>query len=233
MNGDPAMLKCPNDDSQTAYLHSLLIAIALGNLCALMACNHQPPKTVVASPQSSLSGEATFTALPDPASAQRELPKNQIYQPPRRKGTLSTPAYPPAALATRFGAATVAVRIVIGEEGKVTGITNSPLLASTPGPFAAEFRAATEEAIRSWAFEPAEVQTLEDGKDLDGDGKPDYQVVVAREKIPVYFDLRFDFNIVGKEGRVQTSGATFSRDQPPGGPKGKEKPTKKKSKKSS
>src|SRR5439155_23720825 len=137
-------------------------------------CKHRPPVTIVSPPPLS-RGEASFEVLTDPNAPKLELEKNQFYQRPVAKGRLAMPVYPQNALDEKFGTATIVVRIIIGVEGNVTDIYDSPLTSSTAGPFMGDFRSAVEEAIRSWAFEPAEIQQFEDGKDLNGDGKPDYQ----------------------------------------------------------
>jgi hypothetical protein len=201
----------------------LLICIAIGGASGLIACKRQSSKIIVANSSKDSGGEATFTTLVDSASGRRALPKNQSYQWPRAKGALTMPIYPEAALKNKFGAAKVAVRIVVGVEGKVTEISDSPLMTSSQGPFASEFRAATEEAIRNWSFEPAEIHTLEDGKDLDGDGKPDYKTIIATQKVPVYFDLHFNFNIIEKDGQIKQTVTTSSSKKPDGASKVKEK----------
>ncbi|HEY2930160.1 MAG TPA: hypothetical protein VGK99_00310 [Acidobacteriota bacterium] len=150
----------------------------------------------------------------------------------RTKGELGIPVYPADALKSKISESTVAVRILISTDGKVTEISDSPLMASSTGPFAGEFRAATEEAIKTWLFEPAEIQTLEDGKDLDGDGKPDYRIVVATQKIPIYRDLHFDFKVVVSEGKVRATVTTSSFQGQQAGSKEKEKERNKDPKKS-
>ena len=65
-----------------------------------------------------------------------------------------------------------------------------------------EFRAAAEAAVRRWVFEPARIDTVKDGVDLDGDGRPDYKALVAARRIPVFLDVRFDFRVEDGHGHV-------------------------------
>ena len=58
----------------------------------------------------------------------------------------------------------------------------------------------------SWKFVPAQWQWLEDGKDLNGDGAPDFRRVVKAEAVAVYLDVRFDFKIVAGKGEVRKTG---------------------------
>ncbi len=112
------------------------------------------------------------------------------------------PEYPLRALEGGAGASSVFVRIVIDEKGKVAEVLDSAKGTSTPGPYATEFRSAVEEAVRGWSFQPGVIWRFRDGNDLDGDGKPDYRVTEGREFVSVYYDLRFDFEIVDGKGVV-------------------------------
>jgi hypothetical protein len=132
-----------------------------------------------------------------------DLPEDQDLQPPRPEGDLTLPDYPVAALDGRARESTVYLRFVIGKNGEVTKIRDIPDTVSTEGPFAADFRVAAENAVRTWKFVPAQWQWLEDGKDLNGDGSPDFRRVVKSQPIAVYLDVRFDFRIVAGKGEVR------------------------------
>ena len=69
-----------------------------------------------------------------------------------------------------------------------------------------EFRDATLRALRHWRFTPGWTGQVEE-KDLDGDGTPDYRRMTRLDFVPVFYDVRFDFAIVGGEGTVTTSAA--------------------------
>ncbi len=150
----------------------------------------------------SVRGKASFTIIPDPGPAP-ELPKDREFVRPQAIGQLATPVYPEAALAAKFGRTSVVVRIVIGTEGAVTEIGESPNGVPTAGLYAREFRAAVEDAVHKWKFEPAALRQFEDGADLNGDGKPDFKRLVWSQVVPVYIDVRFDFEIVNGKGQVK------------------------------
>jgi len=45
---------------------------------------------------------------------------------------------------------------------------------------------------------------MRDGPDLDGDGKPDYDIVSARKVLKAFFDIAFRFEIVNGKPVVRT-----------------------------
>jgi hypothetical protein len=47
----------------------------------------------------------------------------------------------------------------------------------------------------------------QEGADVDGDGKSDSRMRAESIPVPVFYDVRFDFAIVGGEGTVTTSAA--------------------------
>lgn len=181
----------------------LLIIIIF--ILLLIACKQPSPKLTIIPPSQPLRGETSFKILTDPNAPKQQLQENQFYQRPKAKGELAIPIYPQQALDSKTGEVSVAVRIVIDEEGKVSKITESPVIASTPSIYLKDFQQAVEAAMQKWVFEAAEIQQFEDGKDLDGDGKPDYKRLISSEKIAVYLDLRFDFTIVAGRGQVSTT----------------------------
>ena len=95
------------------------------------------------------------------------------------------------------------VRIVIDTHGNVSEVSDSPLGTSDDGPHAAEFRAAVDAAVRTWRFTPGALLKVEPGHDLDGDGKSDYTVATAIDVVPVYYDVRFTFEVVEGKGVVK------------------------------
>ncbi len=162
----------------------------------------QPP---AATTQPAARGLTSFKILTENTTGSRvDDSKYQEVSPPRPIGELELPDYPEKALKTRFGSVVVAVRVSLDATGLVAEIKDSPAGVSTGGRFAAEFRSAVEEAVRQWKFQPAEYRQYEDGKDMNGDGRPDYMILISAKPVPVYFDVRFDFSIVRGEGRVQT-----------------------------
>lgn len=174
----------------------------VGLLAAMLAgCVREPPP--LRAPQADApTGEVIFRALADiSAPRPRDTSTEEVLPPVAMPGNLS-PTYPPRPLAAGHGPATVVVRVIIDATGRVEQVMDSPLMESTAGPFSGDFRSAVEGAIRDWEFVPAQWRQLREGKDLDGDGVPDYRTVVRSEAIPVYLDLRFDFRVVDGKGIV-------------------------------
>lgn len=159
----------------------------------------------LASAPQPVRGASSLEFLSDPANPARKLPPNVQLHAPLPLANLEVPEYPPRPLEARAGAATVGVRFVVNIEGKVVDITRSPLVPSSAGPYEDDFRAAAEAAVRGWNFRPAWVAEFEDGPDRDGDGKADYRVATSIENVPVYLDVRIDFEIVEGKGRVRVA----------------------------
>ena len=60
-----------------------------------------------------------------------------------------------------------------------------------------------------WKVFPAEIRKMKGGPDLDGDGKPDYQIVTGRKILKAFFDIAFRFEMV--------DGKPLVRSEPPRG----------------
>ena len=109
-------------------------------------------------------------------------------------GTQRAPAYPKNALAKRAGDALVGVELTVDIDGRVASVAPSLATLSTPGPFAAEFRDAVEDAVRQWRFRPAEIRHLELIKAAGGD----YLRLASVEKVEWKFDVQFTFTAAGE-----------------------------------
>lgn len=181
-----------------------LAGLAAAVLLLLHGCANRPAASRGPASPDPLRGATNATLLPDPAARGAELDENEEYRPPAPRGKNLLPRYPEEALAARCGDGVVGLRIVIGTEGDVIDVGDSPLADSTGGGCGAEFRASAASAVRAWRFWPAEKRRLEPGEDYDKDGTPDYEKVLETTPLPVYLDIRFDFEVVGGEGRVRT-----------------------------
>ncbi|WP_438482910.1 hypothetical protein [Oleiharenicola lentus] len=148
------------------------------------------------------SSVVKFIAPPDPiatnevvgASIPSLAPAIQ-YRDATPIGELANPVFPPAALKAFAGWAAVGLRIIVDESGSVSSIEPSILTLSTPGPFAAEFRRAAEDAIKQWKFKPAETRYLEQASARDG---TTWMRVVRTERMERVFDVSFTFNESGR-----------------------------------
>jgi hypothetical protein len=155
-------------------------------------------------------GDVKVQFLPDPARVAPNLLEGEEFVPPHPIVT-PLPLYPAGHTEPR--PVVVVLRFVVGKTGVVEEVEDSPLrdpgeagagaVGSDAGGSDGAFRAAAEDALRSWRFVPAAIQTVKPGADLDHDSKPDYTVLVASTRVPVYLDVRFTFEMVAGEGRVR------------------------------
>ena len=155
--------------------------------------------------------EAQFIA--DPARIAPALRDDQDFMPPHPIVT-HLPQYPPGH-EDAVGPVVVVLRFVVGNDGAVVKVRDSPLRDpggpsggggdGHTGGVAADpaFREAAVDAVLSWLFVPAAIRTVKPGPDLDHDSKADYTVLVESERMPVYLDVRFTFEIIEGEGRVR------------------------------
>lgn len=153
-------------------------------------------------------GQSAYRFLPDPSAKLPEWTAEQgdFQRPIPETGRQPLPEYPERALEEGVGDAWVTVRILIGLDGTLTAVTDSPLEASSAGPHAAAFRQSVERALRRWRFHPGYFARRGASIDADGDGTPDASLVEGWTQVPVYYDLRFDFRIVDGTGQVTTTG---------------------------
>jgi len=139
--------------------------------------------------------------VPDPARIAPDLLEGQEFVQPHPIVT-HLPEYPPAR-GNQRGPVVVVLRFVVEADGAVRDVRDSPLADSGGAAVDPAFRAAAEDAVLGWLFVPAAIKTVEPGPDLDHDSKPDYTVLVDSNRIPVYLDVRFTFEMVDGERRVR------------------------------
>lgn len=175
----------------------LLVAVVL-------ACARHHIQPLPAPEGPSASGRVGFQFIANPTAGVAQV-EHQEFVTPTPQRALTPPEYPAGPLLANAPHYSVAIRIVIDTDGHVTSVVDSPLQASTAGPFASDFRAAVESAVHRWRFQPGHIDQLEEGDDVDGDGKPDYVRVVKRDPVSVFYDVRFDFEIVAGRARVMSS----------------------------
>jgi len=176
----------------------MLLCLVACTACASTEDRGKAPQAA----ESQRHGEVAFHFLPDPGRVAPRIGDNQVFRPPVPLET-PLPQFPPGDEARAGAPVTVVVRIVVGEEGTVTQVIDSPLAASGGGGTDATFRAAVEAAVRGWTFVPAAICTLAPGEDLDHDAKPDYTILVDSTHVPAYLDVGFRFELVEGTGRVR------------------------------
>jgi hypothetical protein len=171
-------------------------------LCLYSGCSrHAAVKPSVSSLPADMQGIASFKILT--STPEEQTTNGSTYLEvisPTPIGELKPPAYPENALKARLGPALILARVHLDSAGKVVEIADSPIGTQTQTRFIQEFRTEIDKAVRQWRFMPAELQECERGKDLNGDGKPDYVVVISIKQIPVFFDIQFSFSIVREAG---------------------------------
>jgi len=172
----------------------------------LAGCTSRKPLQVIPpSAPPPAAGKTSYSYIFDPANPALGLPADVQFVRPMATETAALPTYPESALAARDKAHREVVRIVIDDHGSVGQVLDSPMEPSDGGPFAADYRRAVDAAVRTWRFQPGELRHVKDGNDLDGDGKPDYKVMTSAERVAVYYDIRFMFEIVNGKGEVRTT----------------------------
>ncbi len=154
----------------------------------------------------SREGVVSFEQIRDPSARPPEADVGQEYRRPVLEEGFKLPAYPPEALSANAPPAEVAVRLVVATDGSVASVTPSPLVAPPESEWEDLFYRVVRDAVASWRYEPCELRELEDGPDLDGDGSPDYRLVVASTPVQVYLDVMFRFEIVAGTGQVSMGG---------------------------
>jgi len=176
-------------------------------LVALLSTSCAPkiPVAPIEPPPPSLEGKAIYKYIFDPANPALGLPEDVQFHQPWPVETATLPKYPERALAVHDGPHREIVRIVVDTHGNVGQVLDSPMGRSDGGPFAADYRRAVDEAVRTWRYQPGVLRHVADGADKDGDGKPDYKIMTSSDPIAVYYDLRFTFEIVDGKGVVKTS----------------------------
>jgi hypothetical protein len=154
-----------------------LIRNSVAGLLLLASCaSKHPAMPLAAPPPAGPEGKAAYSFVFDPANP---------------------------ALAAGDGPHRELVRVIIDDHGHVAHVADSPLGSSDGGPHASDFRKAVEDAVHAWQFTPGVLRRVEPGHDLDGDGKPDYAVTTSYDLIPVYYDVKFTFEIVRGQGVVR------------------------------
>ena len=195
-------------------LGSGCLATALAILVAAGCASPPRPAPAAAAPAATPRtappprlGQSAYRFLPDPSAKVPEWTADEgdFQKPIPVRGRQPLPEYPEQALEDGVGDAWVTVRILIGLDGTLTAVTDSPLESSYEGPHARAFRQSVERALRRWQFEPGYFSKRGASIDADGDGAPDATRIDSLTRVPVYYDIRFDFRIVDGAGQVTST----------------------------
>lgn len=148
------------------------------------------------------SGVVSAKVLDDPHPPDIQLGPGEEF----RAAALAqgdAPQYPPHLIDKRLPPHVVAIRIVFDESGRLIEIAKSPLAPSTEDAYAPDFEAAVTRAVGTWRCWPARIRKFRDAVDSDGDGKPDYRILVDEKVLKTRFDLAFSFDIVNGQPVVK------------------------------
>lgn len=166
-------------------------------LCLVTSCSTQqriPIQNRVAI--SPASGAVSGKLVPDPNAPEVLLGPDEEFVKPRLRPENRPPAYPPELIPLHLPPHTIGVRLTFSESGRVIDAVPSPLVPSTDDSCKPAFLAAVTEAVREWKCQPPAIRKFRPGPDTDGDGKPDYQILVAQRVLKTFFDLSFSFEVV-------------------------------------
>jgi len=185
----------------------LALIVAPLTVLVLLSCGpKKPPESPPPAPPAPAppGGKTSYAFVFDPSNPALKLDSDMRFMRPSPRGALALPLYPDDALRAGDGPHHEIVRVVIDDQGDVASVGDSPLGTSDGGLYATSFRKAVDDAVHSWHFMPGVLSRVAPGNDLDGDGKADYVVTTAHEVVPVYYDVKFTFEIVDGRGIVRS-----------------------------
>ena len=181
--------------------------VLLGSCCAWRVPPAPPalPKSDAEAADDTDSGRGAVAArfLDNSRLSIDPAPPNVDIVSARPLEDLKLPGYPPRALAAGAAPSTVAVRLWVDRRGRVSRITPSPIAESSPGPFAPDFLAAVMAAVQEWEFASATRRRFEWYEVEKNEQSIPYKRVVAEEAITTFYDVGFEFRIVGGRGEVR------------------------------
>lgn len=154
--------------------------------------------------QASRAGVVGFEYAAELRPTLPKLEEGQEYRAAYALPENPLPVYPTRLLELGLPLQEVVVRVVIGSDGAVVRIEDSPVPSRVEPRYASDFGEAVRSAVREWRFEPAFIRTFAPGPDYDGDGKSDFPVLSGSEQLTSYHDLRFAFEI--RDGRGVVNG---------------------------
>jgi Gram-negative bacterial TonB protein C-terminal len=179
---------------QPSASRRFVAVLACAVICTLHAgCQHRRSRQTP-------EGNASFRFIEPPPPPQLKgsvtldvAQTGEISLPAEAIPPLAVPVYPAAALRTRSFGTSVSVHVVVDAKGRVAEVTPSRFGFTMPSPYAQEFFAAVERAVRQWKFKPAEIQFTEPAV-REG---VEVRTLTRREPIEATFDVTFLFTSTG------------------------------------
>jgi hypothetical protein len=162
------------------------------------------PQPIAPAPKPESHASVTAKLIADPNAPTVTLPPGEVYVQPQVMHGNPMPQYPAELIPLKLAQHVVVVRITSNEQSRVEDVQPSPLGGSTDDQFRGAFETAVTEAVTRWKVYPAEIRKMKRGPDTDNDGKPDYDIVMARKLLKAFFDIAFRFEIVDGKPVVRT-----------------------------
>src|SRR5712672_3596122 len=121
-------------------------------LVAILAtgCAPKKPEVLIGLPPPTPGGKSSYSYIFDPGNPALGLPEDVKFEKPIPIETRTLPSYPEPALAAHDAPHREVVRIVIDTHGDVSQVLDSPMGLSDGGPYAADYRRAVDDAVRTW-----------------------------------------------------------------------------------
>lgn len=171
----------------------------------LAACRTQTPSLTTRdiAELSEGSGAVSARLIRDPNAPAVNLGPDEQFVPATLDHGNPPPQYPEDLVRLGLASHRIVARIVFEEGGHVVDVGPSPLERSTESRWASRFDAAVCEALLHWRVWAPEVRKFRPGPDSDGDGQPDFRVMVDRKRLKSFFDVAFTFEVVNGEPVVR------------------------------
>ncbi len=175
-------------------------------LAALVACRSAPQKIAPRNVAEISPSKPAVSAklVPAPDSPEVQLGPGEEYVSPQLASGNPQPKYPVELVTRQLPPHTVVVRVTFDERGRVFDIAPSPVGASTHDEHETAFEGAVRDALQQWKCWPASIRKFRNGPDTDGDGKPDYRILVSQRVLKAFFDISFSFEIVNGQPVVKS-----------------------------
>lgn len=175
---------------------------------AVLACRSQPqqlkPRNLI--DISAASGAVAAKLVADPNGPELKRGPGEEYVAPQLSVNNRPPKYPADLLPLNLPRKAASVRVTFDENGRVIDVVPSPIGEITHDEYESAFMSAVTDAVCTWHCYPASIRKFRDGPDNDGDGKPDYRILVAQRFLKTFFDVTFTFEVVNGHPVVKGGG---------------------------